>query len=229
MNRTATIKTLFFACFLLPLFLFAQTDSKIERLPFCGWNYNSKKRIREHFGEQYAFLSPQKGDTIVDIGAASGTYEGCLAAGYDLEGVSFVLVDIDKRCLNEQKVANMLRHYSAIKGDSIRNAFQLVVNTQDSLFLPLERYKKVWLLNTLHEVSSPEKMAGDVNDILRPDGEVCILEIIPEYPGQLHGGCNKPLLTTEAINSLFSNHGFRVGDKKTLYQKEKQRSCCTVF
>lgn len=211
--------------FLAVLFSFApalaQKDSKIDALPFCGWKYSSKKRIREHFGEQVGFLAPQNGDTIVDIGAASGTYEGCLCASYELENVNFVLVDVDNRCLNEKRVENMRRYYSSVKGDSIRNAFQIVINKKDSLFLPLRRYKKVWLLNTLHEVGSQEKMARDINAILQSDGEVCVLEIIPEYAGQLHGGCNHPLLSSEEIDAIFLTNGFRKGNTKNLYQKEK--------
>lgn len=212
---------LFFCCLFLPPFLFAQTESKIANLPFCGWTLGSKKGIRKMMEEQFDFLLPQKGDTIVDIGAASGGFEGCLAAGFDLAGVNFIFVDVDTLCLNEKKVANMRRYYSAVKGDSIRNQFQIVINTQDSLYLPLNRYRKVWLLNTLHEVALPAKVARDIAAVLKPGGELYVLELLPKKEGQLHGGCNKPLLKPDEIKAFFLQAGFRVAATKELTAKNK--------
>lgn len=207
--------------------LWAQSEGKIEKLPFCGWDLGNKKIIRTLMEEQFTFLSPQKGDTIVDIGAASGTFEGCLAAAFDLSGIAFVLVDVDARCLNEQKVSNMRRYYSGVKGDSIRNDFEIVINTQDSLNLPLNRYKKVWMLNTLHEVNSPEKMARDVAAILQPGGELHVLELLPRKEGQLHGGCHKLLLKPEEIKVFFLSAGFRLAATKEL--AKKKNSSPTMF
>lgn len=215
------MKVHFLLSLLLPCLLFAQDDGKIEKLPFCGWNLSSKKTIRALLEEQVNFLSPQKGDTVVNIGAASGSYEGCLAAGFDVAEVAFILVDIDARCLNEQKVANMRRYYSAVKGDSIRNRFEMVINTQDSLYLPLARYKKVWLMNTLHEMASPEKMACGIAAILKPGGELSVLEALPQKEGQLHGGCKKPLFTSAEIKTIFLQAGFRLAATKELAKKQK--------
>lgn len=212
---------LFLFCFLLPSLLVAQTGSKIDNLPFCGWTISSKKGIRKVLEEQFNFLSPQKGDTIVDIGAASGSFEGCLAAGFDLADVDFILVDVNTLCLNETKVANMRRYYSAVKGDSIRNQFQIVINTQDSLYLPTNRYRKVWLLNTLHEVASPKKMARDLAAVVKSGGELYVLETLPKKEGQLHGGCNKPLLKPDEIIAFFLKAGFRVAATKELTPKKK--------
>lgn len=212
---------------LLSSALWAQGSGKIERLPFCGWDLGNKKIIRTLMEEQFVFLLPQKGDTIVDIGAASGTFEGCLAAAFDLSGVAFVLVDVDARCLNEQKLTNMRRYYSAVKGDSIRNDFQIVINTQDSLNLPLNRYKKVWMLNTLHEVELPEKMARDLAAILQAGGELYVLELLPKREGQLHGGCHKRLLKSDEIQGLFLSAGFRLAATKEL--EKKKTSAPTMY
>lgn len=199
----------------------AQTDDKIERLPFCGWVKNNKKTIRSLLQDQFDFLAPQKGDTVVDIGAQSGGYEGCLAAAFDLTDVSFVLVDVDARCLNRKKVENMRCHYSEVKGDSIRNNFGIVINTQDSLYLPLDSYKTAWLMNTLHEVASPHKMARDIAAVLRPGGELCVLEPLPHKEGQLHSGCKKPLLKHDELMTVFVQAGFRLVAMKALAAKKK--------
>jgi len=211
-------------CFLLlviiPLCLHAQNKNKIDNLKFCGWQLSDKQKISSNFQEQFDFLNVHEGDTIVDIGAQSGSYEGCFLAAHDNKSVVFILVDIDAACLNREKVNNMIAHYSKVKGDSIRNSFQIVQNTPDSLWLPLHHYQKIWLFNTLHEIPNQQKMVKDINAILKSGGEITILEIPAKYEGQLHGGCHKPLLSLEKINALFTSNGFRFADKKLVTRKK---------
>jgi ubiquinone/menaquinone biosynthesis C-methylase UbiE len=205
---------------MLSLCVSAQNKNKIDKLKFCGWQLNDKQEISSNFKEQFDFLNVQEGDTIVDIGAQSGTYEGCFLAVNNFKTVRFLLVDIDSSCLNQEKVHNMIAHYSKVKGDSIRNSFQIVQNTPDSLWLPLNQYRKVWLFNTLHELPDQPKMIKDIHAILKTGGEITILEIPAKYEGQLHGGCHKPLLSLEKINALFASNGFRFSDKKLVAQKK---------
>src|SRR3712207_4071376 len=95
---------------LLPCCCFGQKNDKVEKLEFCGWKMSDKEKIRNFFKEQFEFLKVQDGDTIVDIGAQSGTYEGNFLTINDPSNVSFILVDIDARCLNQQKLNNMIAH-----------------------------------------------------------------------------------------------------------------------
>jgi ubiquinone/menaquinone biosynthesis C-methylase UbiE len=94
-----------------------------------------------------------------------------------------------------------------------------VQNTADSLWLPLDRFKKIWLLNTLHEIPDQEKMIKDMAAVLRTGGEVVILENPPKYEGQLHGGCHKPLLSFEKIYALFTSNGFQFAERKDIIRK----------
>lgn len=205
---------------LIPLCLHAQNKNKIDKLKFCGWQLGDKQKISSNFKEQFDFLNVEERDTIVDIGAQSGSYEGCFLTVSDNKSAAFILVDIDAACLNQEKVNNMIAHYSKVKGDSIQNSFQIVQNTPDSLWLPLNRYRKVWLFNTLHEIPDQQKMVKDINAILQHGGEITILEIPAKYEGQLHGGCHKPLLSLENINALFTSNGFRFADKKLVARKK---------
>ena len=204
---------------MLPLSLQAQKKSKIDKQGFCGWQMNDKGKISSYFRAQFDFLNVQEGDTIVDIRAQSGTLEGCFLSVNDLKTVSFILVDIDSGCLNQQKLKNMIAHYSKVKGDSIQNRFQIVQNTPDSLWLPLNNYREVWLFNTLHEIPDQQKMIRDISSVLKPGGEVVILENPPEHEVQLHGGCHKPLLSFEKINRMFASNGFWFVDKKEIIRK----------
>jgi ubiquinone/menaquinone biosynthesis C-methylase UbiE len=183
--------------------------SKVERIPFCGKVIRDKAEMISQLQEQFHFLNVQEGDTIVDIGAASGWYEGAFSAASELRNVHFVLVDVDSNCLNQRKVDNMVAHYSGVKGSPITNQFRLVNNSYDSLFLPLATYKKVWLLNVLHEIPDPGKMISSICNILQSGGEITLLEMIPKKPGALHGGCRKPLLSLQQWQALFESNGFR--------------------
>lgn len=199
---------------------FAQKKDKIEFSSFCGWKMNDKEKIITFFQPQFEFLKVQENDTIVDIGAQSGSYEGAFLTVNNFKNLSFILVDIDSRCLNQQKVNNMLAHYSKVKGDSIQCHFQLIQNTQDSLWLPLNHYKQVWLMNTLHEIPDQAKMVKEINAILQAGAEIVLLELSPKYEGELHTGCRKPLLSFAQINQLFTSNGFVLKERKNIPRKK---------
>lgn len=209
----------FLLLLVLPLTLLAQKKSKIDKLAFCGWQMKDREKIRSYLQSQFDFLKVQEGDTIVDIGAASGAFEGSFLSVNEGSDVSFILVDINPSCLNQQKLNNMLAYYSGVRGDSIKNNFRLVQNTPDSLWLPLNQYNKVWIINTLHEIPDQAKMVKDICLILQTGGEVVILENPAKREGQLHSGCHKPLLTFDKINALFTANDFAYVEKKEIVRK----------
>jgi ubiquinone/menaquinone biosynthesis C-methylase UbiE len=204
---------------LIPFAAFAQKKDKVDKIDFCGVQLKTKENIAGYYKEQFDFLKVADGDTIVDIGAGSGWYEGAFSAVSDAKDLNFILVDINLKCLNEQKIHNMLVHYSSVKGDSIRHSFQIVQNTTDSLWLPLNRFKKIWMLNTLHEIPDQGKMIRDIHAVLKEGGEIVILENPPKKEGQLHGGCKKPLLSFEQIKTLFTSNGFLFAEKIDIIRK----------
>lgn len=212
------IRIIFLLLF-FPMLVFAQKKDKIDKIEFCGWKMKNKKGIKAYMQPQFDFLQVQEGDTIVDIGAQSGSYEGCFLSVNNFQNLSFILVDIDPKCLNQQKVNNMITHYAGVKGDSIKANFKIVQNTADSLWLPQNSFQKVWLLNTLHEIPDQAKMVRDIYSVLRTGGEIVILELTPDYEGQLHGGCHKPLMNFEKINEVFTSNGFRLADRKNFVRK----------
>ena len=203
---------------------FAQKKDKVQRIKFCGAAYKSRSAMMELLKEEFAFLKLNDRDTVVDIGAGSGWFNGAVAAGTNIQDVHFILVDIDTSCLNQAKVNNMVDHYSNLKGAPLDHSFQLHVNTVDSLWLPLNRYKKAWILNVLHEIPDKEKMISDAFDILETGGELVLLELKPRKPGEKHGGCNEPLLTSAEWNLLFEKNGFRVEEQVEIIKHKKRHS-----
>lgn len=203
------MKKIAFATLVLLVFFSSEAQKlKVDKIQFCGKIYSKTGIMRNMLQEQFEFLQLQEKDTIVDIGAASGWYEGAYSAISPLSNIHFILMDIDSSCLNQRKVDNMIKHYSGLKGSPITNSFELVLNTADSLNLPSGKFKKVWLMNVLHEIPDKKKMIRDIHEILQPGGELILLEYIPKNSGDLHGGCKKPLLGLEEWKALIENQNF---------------------
>lgn len=202
--------------------LLAQKRNKsIDKYGFCGFIIEKKKFLDEIYKVQFEYLNLQENDTIVDIGSQSGSYLGAFSATMPFQNLHFVMVDIDSTCMNKSTLSRVLQHYDSVGGKKITNTFQLVNNTVDSLWLPLASYNKVWILNTLHEIPDRTKMIKDMYNILRPGGEVVILEMIPKKKGDLHGGCNMPLQTIEEWKAYFTQNGFTCHSEFEIRQKKR--------
>src|SRR5688572_25859011 len=83
---------------------FAQKNNKVQKIKFCGAAYKSRSAMMELLKEEFAFLKLNDRDTVVDIGAGSGWFNGAVAAGTNIQDVHFILVDIDTSCLNQVKL-----------------------------------------------------------------------------------------------------------------------------
>jgi ubiquinone/menaquinone biosynthesis C-methylase UbiE len=207
--RTPLLYCLLFTC--LAQSAHAQQKPK-KNLAFCGWKIADTVMIRHQYERQLTFLHITDKDTIVDIGSSSGAYEGVLAVHGNFSQVNFILVDIDTNCLNRTRVDNMVAYYSKVKGAPIQQNFSIVQNTPDSLYLPENKYRKAWLMNTLHEIPDKQKMVRDIHKILQPGGELVLLEILSRPGHTIHGGCKQPLLDEHELKLLFEQNGFTQAD-----------------
>jgi ubiquinone/menaquinone biosynthesis C-methylase UbiE len=187
-----------------------QNQEKIKKLKFCGYRYKDSAFLRTQFEQQLAFLQIKSGDTIVDIGTSSGAYIGAINVIAEFKNVHFILVDIDSNCLNAEKVNNMIAYYENVRGTSFSNSFSFVVNTTDSLCLPLNSKRKLWLFNTLHEIPDKAAMIKQMAAVLQTGGEIIIAELMATEKHTIHQGCNKPLMTEEELKNLLQHEGFAV-------------------
>lgn len=196
----------------------SKRNAQIQKLDFCGARYHNLKKIKDRLLSQYAFLEVKENDTIVDIGAQSGSFEGAFTTLTNYQKLHFVLVDIDSACLNSRKLAAMNQHFASHKPGYITHSFSIVNNTPDSLWLPKEAYNKVWIINTLHEIPDQHLFLIQVNDVLRMGGEVIIQEVVPKKREQKHGGCKKPLIPLDKLVLLFNGAGFDYKSKLDVNQ-----------
>jgi ubiquinone/menaquinone biosynthesis C-methylase UbiE len=185
-----------------------QNQEKIKKLKFCGYTYKDSAFLRTHFEQQLAFLQINSGDTIVDIGSQSGAYIGAINVIAEFKNVHFILVDIDSSCLNSTKLSNMITYYENLKGSSFNNSTSFLVNTTDSLYLPLNSKKKLWLFNTLHEIPDKAVIIKQMAAVLQTGGEIIIAELMASEKNKIHGGCKYPLMTEAALKKLMQDAGF---------------------
>ena len=181
---------------------------RVKKLNFCGYKYKDSVLLRSHFEQQLAFLHINNGDTIVDVGTSSGAYLGAINVIAQFKNVHFILVDIDSGCLNTAKVNNMIAYYEDLKGASFNSSFSFVVNTTDSLYLPLKSKRKLWIFNTLHEIPDKAAMIKQMAAVLQAGGEMIIAELMATEKHKIHQGCKKPLMTEEEIKKLMQDEGF---------------------
>lgn len=187
---------------------FAQSEEKVKKLKFCGYKYRDTAMIRKHFEQQIAFLDIKDGDTIADIGSSSGAYIGCINVVAEFKKVHFILVDIDSTCLNSTKVNNMVSYYEGLRGKPFDNTIGFVVNTIDSLWLPLNSKKKLLIFNTLHEIPDKAGIIKQMSAVLQTGGEIIISEVLATEKNKVHGGCKYPLMSDDEIKKLMDAAGF---------------------
>ena len=195
---------------------------------FCGLKYKDTSFIREQLNVPLAFLKINNGDTVIDIGTSSGAYIGAICTIALFSNVHFIGVDIDSNCLNPIKVNNMFSYYQALYGASFSNTFSFVINTADSLYLPLNCYKKILIINTLHEIPDKEKIARQIVAVLKIGGELIVGEIPPTGKRTIHQGCNQPLMGVEEIVNLFTRFGFKFIEKENV-QGEKHKDKHPIY
>jgi ubiquinone/menaquinone biosynthesis C-methylase UbiE len=190
-----------------------QNAGKLKKIRFCGYKYKDTAILRRHFEKQLAFLEINDGDTIADIGSSSGAYIGALNVIGDFKHVHFILVDIDSNCLNTTRVSNMTSHYEGLRGSPFRNSISFVQNTVDSLYLPVNSMKKLWMFNTLHEIPDKKNIISQMAAVLQPGGELVIAELLATEKNKIHGGCHEPLLTEAGLITLMAEAGFSLKNK----------------
>jgi hypothetical protein len=185
---------------------------------FCGAAL--KKWQLKAISPQAAFLHLSEKDTVADIGAASGWFEGAIACASPVERMHFVLVDLDSSCLNREKLANMARYYSHMKGRPVNYTYDIVINSNESLFLPNQGFTKILVRNTLHEVANQQQFGAQLSAATKKGGNLYIIEVLPTKKKKYHGGCHMPLLTFAEINDLFEKNGFLLKEKQQLRLKK---------
>jgi SAM-dependent methyltransferase len=172
----------------------------IKAWQICG--KCSKKKL--------AFMGLDQDKTIASIGAQCGHWEAAYAATTD--SVTFYLEDIDSSKFKKSQVEFAWNYYSTLRGRPMTSDFKMIIGDERSTSLPENTFDKILIINSFHEFTFQAEMLADIKKKLKPNGILYIDDALPKRQGQLHGICNKPMLTNKETIAVFEKKGFEYVD-----------------
>ena len=183
--------------------IFSTHPSRPFKYGFAYTIEESKKA----YNESLIQFDIKKGDVVADIGAASGWQEGIISIFVD--SVTFYIQDIDTNYSNTEQLEKVVKYYSNLRATPQTNKFKHVTGSEQLTNLPDNKFDKIILIKTYHEISSPDSIIKDINKKLKRNGKIIIEDAFSnDYKKIRHSGCNiKSKKLSEVILEL-SNLGF---------------------
>lgn len=184
------MKNLYFLCmlFLSILYLSGCASHKKSKTRTYDYSWYPKKfaEIQKYY-EKYAHFSGCKsGETITSIGAGNGTNE--VAISCFVEGISWYLQEIDSGRLFQ--FHEVLAHFEQVNKAEVKANFKLVLGTATTTNLPQKHFDRILMNNVYHELSDQRAMMRDISELLKPNGQLVIMEPMARKPGEKHANCN---------------------------------------
>ena len=169
--------------------------------------------------KEIGFYEFKSGQTIASIGAQCGHWEAAYAATTD--SVTFYLEDIDSSKFKKSQVEFAWNCYATLRGRPMTSDYKMIIGDEHSTSLPENTFDKILIINSFHEFTFQAEMLADIKKKLKPDGILYIDEALPKRQGQLHGICNKPMLTNEETIAIFKKNGFEYVDGVDFNYRQK--------
>jgi len=186
---------------------FSTPAQKMETFKnYCGGFYKSMADLQKIKQKEIAFYDFRSGQTIASIGAQCCHWEAAYAATTD--SITFYLEDIDSGKFKKSQVEFAWNYYAALRGRAMTSDYKMVIGDERSTSLPGNTFDKVLVINSFHEFTFQTEMLADIKKKLKPGGILYIDEALPKRQGQLHGICNKPMLTNEETIAILEKNGF---------------------
>ena len=176
----------------------------------CGAFYSSMAHLGKIKQPELDFYDFKSGQTIASIGAQCGHWEAAYAAATD--SVTFYLEDIDSSKFKKKQVEFAWNYYAILRGKPMTSPYKMIIVDERSTSLPENTFDKILIINSFHEFTFQSEMLADIKKKLKPGGILYIDEALPKRQGQLHGICNKPMLTNEGTIAVFAKNDFEYVD-----------------
>jgi SAM-dependent methyltransferase len=190
---------------------FSTYAQKLETFKnYCGGFYKSMADLLKIQQKEIGFYNFRSGQTIASIGAQCGHWEAAYAATTD--SVTFYLEDIDSSKFKKAQVEFAWNYYATLRGRPMTSGYKMIIGDERSTSLPENTFDKILIINSFHEFTFQAEMLADIKKKLKPNGILYIDEALPKRQGQLHGICNKPMLTNKETIAVFEKKGFEYVD-----------------
>lgn len=196
--------------FLVCTYSFCQ--QKMDRPYLCGYVTPTFDQMEHNYEYFHKHLGCKPHETVASIGAGNGYVEVQIAAF--VENVNWYIQDIDSTCCNQAEFKNVLSHYEKLKGSTIQGTFELIVGKEKLTNLPKNTFERIIFHNSYHEITYRKEIMDDVKDILKPRGEVVIMEkITKKNKKELHGDCKLPKFSEKELISEMESFSFKLVNK----------------
>lgn len=166
-----------------------------------------RMECRQHYNHHLIHFGIRNGETVADIGGASGWLSGILSVYTD--SVTYYVQDLDTVFLNSREFQKMQEHYNRVRGDVQTNQFRFIIGKESASGLPDTRFDLIFISNAFHEFTHPQEMLQDLKAKLKPQGRLIIFDqFSSDYAAVIHDGCEKNAYTLETLCQMTASAGF---------------------
>jgi ubiquinone/menaquinone biosynthesis C-methylase UbiE len=218
MTRPFLLLLLIFTSLVAP----AQKKQSLEKKLDIFWK---SKYVRA--GTLARAITFHAGDTIADIGTADGWFAAALSTYSD--SLTFYLEDIDSALWNRAEFDAAVRHFSRIRQKRVSHQFHYVKGTDKSTGLPPNAFHKVLIIDTYHHFKHRDEMLSDAVSLLKPGGQIVILEALARRPGDIHQGCRTPIYAEHEIISHLEAHNLKLETIRLIHKVAGRKNKLFVF
>ncbi|MDA3613213.1 class I SAM-dependent methyltransferase [Polluticaenibacter yanchengensis] len=205
------MRTILFLCFALLLSCSGLKKYTVEEnVPF------NEEAVQVIFDDEISKYGLQNGEKILDLGSFTGKFSAIIFRNYPQ--TKFTLVDV----YNYKK---LLFNYSFERNDStynFRKNRRFVKSRLTKIPLKSNTFDKILCRRTYHEFRPFNKalMLAEMKRLLKEDGELIIVDVIPNYLGHTDAGCKSLYLEANTIMHEVKRQGFTfVKEDSTTYKR----------
>ncbi|MEX2233259.1 MAG: class I SAM-dependent methyltransferase [Cyclobacteriaceae bacterium] len=200
----------------------AQKKPGLEKKLDTFWK--SKNLSAQSIAREVSF---RPGDTIADIGTADGWFAAALSMYAD--SLTFYLEDIDSAVWNRAPFDSALVHFSKSAQKKVSHQFHYVKGTENATGLPSNAFNKVLIIDTYHHFKHRQEMLSDAVSLLKPGGQIVILEALARRPGDFHQGCRTPIYLEHEIISHLQSQGLHLKTIKLIHKVAGRKNKLFIF
>jgi SAM-dependent methyltransferase len=197
MERIQTPHFIFWACLIsIVLISCAQKSTPYDNGPVM-----SQKNIEKTFKPILEFMDYRPGMSFADVGA---------------DRSKVYIQDIDTSVLKHTNFNRIIDYYSSQSDQDLRtkNQIHLTIGTVYNTNLPDSTFDIIYSNGTVHNFSSLDSIARDLQQKLKPGGVVYLRDSFKNDHGEgalcSDPKCAKPLLTVDECVMIMQRNGFKL-------------------
>lgn len=135
--------------------------------------------VREYLADIVWVSGFTKGDTILSLGSRNANDE--IAMSYLTDSIHFYFEDINMKQLQTSFIHQRIGWYDSLFARKNTISWDTVSGSNTSIYLPDTSVHKVFAKKVFHEFDQPAQMTKDIYRVLKPGGELIIVEYLRAF------------------------------------------------